>query len=54
MKGETVMKIMLGEVDIEYHSFKGARPSAKEIRRALELVAECLPACWAAWRKHSQ
>jgi hypothetical protein len=45
------IRVLLGEASVEYHSYKGARPSERARRRALEIVAENLNACWAKWRE---
>ena len=50
-KAGAKMKIVLGEDEVEYHSFKGREPSEREIGRAVEIVAERLGACWIVWRR---
>ena len=43
------IKVMLGESTVHFHSYLGAAPGGREIARALEIVADFLPECWAAW-----
>jgi hypothetical protein len=51
-KAGSTIKIMLGESDVEVHSYKG-EPSGREIRRAAEIVAEHLAQCWTIWKEYN-
>lgn len=51
-KDGSVIKLILGEDMLEYHSFKGDQPSSREVKRAMFIVADNLAACWTTWRMH--
>jgi len=53
-KGPSFIKILLGEDSVEYHSYKGPRPSERVKKRALEIVSDNLDACWAMWREYHE
>jgi hypothetical protein len=53
-KAGTKIKVLLGDDEVEYHSFKGRQPRRSEIDRATEIVAERLDACWRVWRANNE
>lgn len=44
------MKVWLGPV-VAYASYRGRKPRKAEIKTAMELVLEYLPACWEEWKR---
>jgi hypothetical protein len=45
-----LMKVWLGPV-VTYASYRGRKPRKAEIKTAVELVLEYLPACWEEWKR---
>ncbi len=46
----TLMKIWLRPI-VAYASHRGRKPRSAEIKTAVELVLEHLPACWEEWKR---
>jgi hypothetical protein len=53
-KSGSKLKILLDDDTVEYHSYKGAKPSERQIRRATEIIAEHLSDCWSIWRTYHE
>ena len=51
-KAGSTIKVMLGENEVEVHSYKG-NPTGAEIRRAAEIVAQHLEQCWKTWKAYN-